>query len=78
VFLVHKDKMKQEKCQWQLQNVAYSSKKTMEYGDRVILVNKHYPDYIMGANPKLEWLEDIKIGYSRDSKHQWIIEKTQF
>ena len=78
VFLVHQDNMYQPKCQWRILNMSDPSKSAMEFGDRIVLVNKYWDDYIMGSNPNLEWLEDIEITQRWILRHQWIIEKTQF
>jgi len=65
-------------CFWRVTHVTSYSKKNLEFGDKIILFNRKWPDYILGVNDEGKWLLDAKAKYSKQKKHQWIVDKTQF
>lgn len=65
-------------CHWRLAHSTEYNKKTLEFGDRVILFNRKWTDYIFGVSDDGKWVEDRKAGDSSDRRNQWIVDKTQF
>ena len=62
-------------CVWSVLNSSSSKKKKVSYGDKVLIYNKGYSQYIMGVSQNRKWLEDIPASQGSSPDHHWFIGK---
>ena len=65
------------KCQWRLAHATDVNKVTLEYGDRLILYNRYWPNYIMGVSEDGRWVACIYDTLAGNILHHWVLEKSQ-
>ena len=65
------------KCQWRLAHSTDHNKVTLEYGDKVILYNRFWPNYLMGVSDDQRWLGCVADTQAGNYLHQWVLERSQ-
>ena len=62
-------------CQWRLAHSTKVNKNRLEYGDRVLLYNRYWPSYVMGASEDGRWVACIADTEASNREHQWVVER---
>lgn len=65
------------KCQWRLAHTTDHNKVTLEFGDKVLLYNRFWPNYLMGVSDDQRWLACVLDTQAGDYLHQWVLERSQ-
>ena len=65
----------EKRCQWRLAHATNVGKVALEYGDRVVLYNRYWPNYIMGVSKDERWIKDIQARESDSSSHYWVLKR---
>ena len=62
-------------CLWSVVNSSTSKTTIVSYGDKVLIYNKGFSQYIIGVSQNKGWLEDIPASQGSNPDHHWFIGK---
>ena len=71
----YEDRSSSDKCRFRLAHATDTHKSTLEYGDKILLYNVEWPDYIAGVSNDREWVKSRDADEAGDPVHQWILER---
>ena len=63
-------------CQWRLVHATRTSKKEVQYGDRILLYNRYWPDYLMGVSEDHRWVACVDDTQAGKMVNQWVLERS--
>ena len=64
-------------CLWSISNASNNKRGTVRYGDKVLIYNQGFSQYIIGVSKDKKWLEDIPATQGTDPNHHWFVGKTE-
>lgn len=76
VFWVPNENIRGDKnCLWSFFSADKNKNTDISFGDKVLIYNRGFSDYVMGVSKDRKWLEDIPAARGSEPDHHWYVGK---